>query len=1349
MATKTQTTPSTFPRIRFGFGPKSSRTRLPPDPPENPDDDSDWVIPYNGPYELPPSIPRSQNRDSWGQLLGSVLSNLGSATSSTDRTHERSGAQVAGGRSASHLPSSGAFSSHPYRTSSALDAAGPPGPTTTTSRVRGGNPTPIITSSTAFAHMDTTGGVGESPTPMRRSPLQTSPQAGTANRLSLANLLTFGGSTRKSRSDSVHRPSVKRSRNGTPTLDPLQSNRATGIDVQPSPRSHSLAHVGPSTEHTPRQRSNTLVGTSMAPAAGQSSSRNFPTSSQHRDSPLSPHPYAYAYSSSHSGAPRRAPIISPPLTQSHSLDKGKGVDRSYQYPQPPSTDTLNVAEVPPHLRPTSRTSLLKTISAPNLRNLSRGLPIRKPTQSRGKYRWLSPETWCDALLFPRPRFLEHIDGEPLQSSGQRNSTIPAPKAHTLPHTGRVRTPLGRSWLRGSRSAVNLHVPNSDSSRGPPRAEPMLMAPKGSFEGDGWSSFSRPRSFAQDDLALPSSPVPSIVRVLEMGASFERERATWRSQAERSLQSSKLTRSLGRSRSQSAGRTRAQLKDTGGVGFLATKTLLGNQLVAPTVGTPTSSEGTQTLQTRSGTSHARTMSSGGHSRAGSKGKIAAIRAATGLCISDDKTSPVNERGDVITRYDSGGKGAGIEGQHNVPNSGAGSSPPLVAVDSSAVGIALSSPPPSSEEVAAAVQATRPIYVHDHPYAQGGYSVPRRSHTRSSSDYAGPHPSAVAVTASPTVLASDMSARHRLPPQAVLHPYASSAHPSAAPSQPAPAAPPASPSAPHQTLPEAPAPSRPRINPRSPLRHPLASSGTREAEHTVTHAYAAGNRFSGAPLAFADALSYGLQRRGSADSGLGDSETHYDVPSSSTQLLTPFPDVMLATTPEYLRMNFGHNSTFLSLHSRGTVASSPPATLNPPVFATSPSADSRRSAQASSPDEPGPGSRASSPLQSPRPFATIEDLDRYRNLFYYPKASGVSGTPSDEHRRTFSRDTASLAGLEVSSTGSISGGSGLAALARQLGDEFGVMQDTTGGLSDGPSRMWWVRYGAQRGDGTGHSTDPNVAPSNTSDLNSNSDLNTNPSDLDATLLPLSLHQSQHHQSEGSLTVRVPQDVESNTSSVMERSQIEAMDDELLRVGTVGVASTPLTTTPALRLSFVGDVHRGRSQDSLTLGNYEANRTSVSSTYTADATDNDDDDDDGNNTEEEEEEEEDSTLPATARRASVPHSAATRSSYMTNDTGTASRISGLSDFPIPPNQTVVSLDRVAVLKSYFGDDARDALESEPEPGLAASRRVLRVDDPSGPDGQAAAVAAAAMRLEQSSLAGPSQPSRERSADSEPELR
>ncbi len=139
----------------------------------------------------------------------------------------------------------------------------------------------------------------------------------------------------------------------------------------------------------------------------------------------------------------------------------------------------------------------------------------------------------------------------------------------------------------------------------------------------------------------------------MRTSFEHERAEWKAQAARSLQSSKLTRSLGRSRSQSVGRARAQLKDIGGVGFLATKTLLGNQLSAPTVHARTPSDSTQT---RSGTSHAYTSSSGGCSATRSR---AALRAATGLCVSGDKVSPQDERNDGFTRIDSRGKGVRTE------------------------------------------------------------------------------------------------------------------------------------------------------------------------------------------------------------------------------------------------------------------------------------------------------------------------------------------------------------------------------------------------------------------------------------------------------------------------------------------------------------------------------------------------------------------------------------------------------------------------------------------------------------------------------------------------------------------
>ncbi|KAI0297774.1 hypothetical protein B0F90DRAFT_1819101 [Multifurca ochricompacta] len=1324
MATKTQTTPSAFSRIRSGFGHKLSRSHIPPEPPEIATGD-DWYMPYNGPYELPPTVPRTQNRDSWGQLLGSVLNNLGgsSVKLSDGQGQERLDGRVTGGRINYALPNSGAYSSHPYRMNAASDASDAPGMSILGSQrrrtvshshsLRGGDRPALITttSTTAFANTDTTGGVGESPRPAQRSPLYPSSPTGASSRLSFAGLLTFGSSTRKSRPDSTHaaarQRSGKRSRINTSTSDPLQLNRATVLNSQSQfflPRSHSPVHHGPPTTteaeaeaeefghhqhhgHRIRRRFHTLIGTSMAPAA-RSLSHHDPsiTPFNHRESPISTHPYAYTYPSSHTEPPRRAPIVPP---ASHYLDKGKGVDRSYQYPQPPAPDTLNnSSEVPPHLKPASRSSLLKTISAPNLRNFSRSLPTSKSTSSRGKYRWLSPETWCDALLFPRPRFTEHTDDEPQQLPNHRYIPVIQPPG---PSTGRERLKLSQAWMRGSRSVVNLRAPNSESSCGPPLAEPWLMPPKGSIDGDGHSSSGRPRSFAQDDLSLPS-PGPSLAKVLEMGASFERERAAWKAQAARSLQASRLTRSLGRSRSQSVGRTRAQLKDSGGVGFLTTKTLLGNQFAAPTVHTPPSSDGTQTLQTRSGTSHARTLSSGGHSRAGSKSK-AALRAAAGLCISDGKMSPQDEHGNTFPLHDGGGRGTRIV-EANAPNSGGGSSPSPLVTNGAAVGIALSTPPSSTEDDGAGSQ--RLPYMQNHPYAQGTFPPSRRSHGRSSSDYAGPHPSLVSVPASAAALASDVSARHRLPPQASLHPYASTlAYPHASSSQRTSTAPAVSMLArgSHQSsslenyaqTPPRPAPQRP-----APPQPQLWE--TTEPGRSGPHAYASGNRFSGEPLFFADALSYGLQRRGSADSGLGDSESHYEPPSSAAQLLIPFPHLALTTTPERRRPDFTQgSSTFMSLRSNRTVASSPSEALNPPVFSASLMAHSAHSAQASSADEHLPGSRASSPQQSPHPLSSIEDLDRYRNLFYRPMASCTSRTPSGEHRRGLSRDTGSLIGIDIGTSGRISAGSGLAALTRQLSSEFGAMQDVRDTRPsdvasrrplESPTRMWGLRYGGLRGDGAGSRTDPNVVLSNQSDSDMNSRNANSPDDATPTLSP-------HHrslgrkQSNGSLMIHVSHDVESHTSSVLDRSELDDVDhDELLRVGTIeAISSTPVATAPTHRLSFMGDIHGGRSQDSLSLAISAAAGSSSLS-----------------------DEEERSTLPPlriSPFRSSVTSSGGgdgdglgllppalpsartdmTRSSYMTNETATTSRISGLSDFPIPPNQTIVSSDRVELLKSYFG--------------------------------------------------------------------
>lgn len=519
MATKTQHPPSTFSRIRFGFGPKQSS-----DPPERENDD-DWYTPYNGPYELPPSPPL-KTRDSWEGL---ILGNPASAKSS-EMGHEWPGRRMASGKTTmSAFPSSGAYSSHPYRMTAATDAAGPtPPPPPTAGRgptsqvLRSGRPT-IATSSTAFANIDSTGGVGESPTPVQRfSPLHTSPPA--SSRIGLTNFLTFGGSSRKSLSDSL--PSSRQSsrkrrpRDRSQTLDPLQSNRATttattSSDAHHPPRSHSPLSLSREMERGPRQRMHTLMATSTAAAKVPSPSYESYAASSHysRESPLSSHPYAHAVSASRTKPPRRVIAVPPPA--SLPLDKGKGVDRSHQYPQRSAPETLaNTRQVPAHLRPASRTSLFKTISAPNLRNFSRDFSMSKHLPSRGKSRWLSPETWCDALLFPRPRFLEYIDDDPPPFNDRQPSPIRPPEMTRT--TKKPPRPLQIS-LRGSQSALNLLAPNSGSSHGPPRAEPMLMMRRGSTDVDGRTSPGRPLSFAQDDIALPS-PVLSLTRLVPSVAS---------------------------------------------------------------------------------------------------------------------------------------------------------------------------------------------------------------------------------------------------------------------------------------------------------------------------------------------------------------------------------------------------------------------------------------------------------------------------------------------------------------------------------------------------------------------------------------------------------------------------------------------------------------------------------------------------------------------------------------------------------------------------------------------------------------------------------------------------------------
>lgn len=148
--------------------------------------------------------------------------------------------------------------------------------------------------------------------------------------------------------------------------------------------------------------------------------------------------------------------------------------------------------VPAHLKPSSRASLLKaSMSTPDLRAAS----CQPATYLKTKTHWLSAETWCDAFVFPRPRFLlRHLE---------EDSNAPKPRLIS-PAESIISEPTGASAgpksLKKSQSVAELQTSTS----------PKVLLTHADRKNTAQSpSVSRPRSFALDDLALPS-PIPSLI-----------------------------------------------------------------------------------------------------------------------------------------------------------------------------------------------------------------------------------------------------------------------------------------------------------------------------------------------------------------------------------------------------------------------------------------------------------------------------------------------------------------------------------------------------------------------------------------------------------------------------------------------------------------------------------------------------------------------------------------------------------------------------------------------------------------------------------------------------------------------
>ncbi|KAI0941838.1 hypothetical protein AcV7_002412 [Taiwanofungus camphoratus] len=1345
--------------------------------------EEDWYIPYNGPYEQPTAVNQVHDRDSWGDLVSGWLTEDANVPRerNTDRRHAHSTRSRAVSN-ASHLTLSSATADHSHKNISSRRAT------------RAGI--------SSFIHLDP-GGIGESPMPQRSSQEQSRPEP---NRTSLASILTFGQGTKRGLVIH-HSASTGQLGRNMASSSPTHPGRTSVESVYPDSPSHPQPHIEPEPSPAPRRH----------PYA-------YPFLSMPSSTAVAPPPHV----SSPSGSTSHPP---PPHRKRMSKLTLPLFDPSARKPSPPA--------VPSYLKatpPRSRLSIKASISTPNLRQPST-LPQPRsapPPQSlpKGKQRWLSAETWCDALILPRPRFaIRMADPGPSRtdvgSGGGSGRIVSPPDSPIWPHdtepdaqTSTQMTSVSvvergfqemnasrRRDVRKSRSAGQLGSPPRVNVIAAVRPQPPVVEERrertpgfvsssgvGEVEGGGGGGDNaeagpstlrvpRPKSFALDDLALPS-PVPSLAKVLEDGRKLEEDRKAWQSQATRSFQN-KRARSLSRTQARSLVNSHTRVRPRGAtIDYLAERTLMGNQSRPPAVHVrlhPSQSQvfrrsGDQGTTTMTGTgvgistftstshhthshSHPRPRSrshtysnslgtatsashheteesfmwggaGAGHTRAHSLGK-SAIRlvrttasSAVNLCgfvgaEKEHERDKMKEKGTVshsqqatgpdllevalrrqgtrtirlqdqarVEERQREGRGENVvvitptsppspSGPHrglavleagSGPHGSDGVSPAPSGTSTSGegVGLAISTPPPSDEHSWQHNAGRERLRMPAHPYAQGATYGYHQVTPALESKIASAKPPSESHTNAAGV--DDGLNRQRHP--IIVHPYspyAQGAHPYAATHH-------AGQSSKDTDSPqyiEVPSnrsmyaeltpghireiqPDEIRYSPFTPADPTLSSEpkGVTQTNTSIrSHPYGPqAKRMS--EWGFADALTHTLRGRGSADSGLGTSECHEldqepELRQRAAQLLhnsevvaspeeeeprhLPSPSKRAPSGP---RIRPGATRGTTQASSNHTLASSPMEHINPPTFRRTHSTGPQTGHSSGS--SPGMVSHESSPPLSPRPLNAPDDLERFRDLFYQPPDN--RRTPSEElFLPAVSREASAPMDLSSQSARSVSG---LTTLARQLTEDIEELRELARDSIDSGedmSPMWGRRFGGLRGqrpDDAG--PDPNIVLSPTSSGASS------PPDATSPLrFPLDQHTSLTQP-----TINVPEDVEpsSRASSVLE-SPLREGPDEQMRVGAIEALATPpaFATPPRFssRLSLIhfahGDTDPPHEQP---VPRVASHNSSLGAQVSSDAG---------------------------------------RSSFMTADTN-LSRMSGLSDFPVPPME--VTPEHMSILNSYFDE-------------------------------------------------------------------
>lgn len=431
----------------------------------------------------------------------------------------------------------------------------------------------------SYINLDAAGGVGDSPMPLQRSPVtpNSAPPSSGTNRTSLASFF-FGGQSSSSRKSprSPPRTNNNHSQGGSRAASPPR--QSTSLDMPHSqPRSKDNGRVLAIQSRAPNDEEeyynsyySTLINTpkiNKRNPHGKSREGASPSSSPERHKPtLHTHPYAYTFparpaqagSTSVSAAqPPPHPTSAPPVTRTitspllRTRHEGKDSpssssqqnhrERPHIVPPPSAwspTGIHNVAAVANTLRPSPLGGLKSSVSTPNLRGSPR--PQQSPVSPmlpRGVDKWLSAETWCDAMFLPRPRFkVKHHspgfgeNGSEKYSSGRSSGRIVSP-----PPTPISRSPNGggsdqngfprgseqhdpgpsslrpRRRLTKSKSATSLKSKSSLSNLAAAAVVPLEGMPTAPPDLKGKSKLQkhRPKHLAMDDLAL--RPEPSLDR----------------------------------------------------------------------------------------------------------------------------------------------------------------------------------------------------------------------------------------------------------------------------------------------------------------------------------------------------------------------------------------------------------------------------------------------------------------------------------------------------------------------------------------------------------------------------------------------------------------------------------------------------------------------------------------------------------------------------------------------------------------------------------------------------------------------------------------------------------------------